>query len=66
MDPGRLDSQAITDAHQIQLTSRDSTRTVSVDHDAFMDASFFRKLVLHEVNAAIAELHEPEQHERKA
>ena len=66
VDPGRLDSQAITDTHQIQLTNRDSTLTVSVDHDAFMDASFFRKLVLHEVNAAIAELHEREQHERKA
>jgi len=37
VDPGRLDSQAITDTHQIQLTYRDSTRTVSVDHDAFME-----------------------------
>jgi len=42
--------------HQIELTYGRRTRLISVDHDTFMDAEFFRTLVLHQLEAAIDEL----------
>ena len=66
VDPGRLPTQAITDTHHIQLTCRASSRILEVDHDTFIDAGFFRTLVLHQVDAAITELQEPKQHARRA
>ena len=42
--------------HQIELTYGRRTRLISVDHDTFMNAEFFRTLVLHQLEAAIDEL----------
>jgi hypothetical protein len=42
--------------HQIQLTHGRCRRTVTVDHETFMDEEFFRTLVLHQLAAAIDEL----------
>ena len=56
VDPGCTRSQAIIDTHHIQLTYRRSVRTIEVDHDTFMNAEFFKTLVLHQVQAVIAEL----------
>jgi hypothetical protein len=42
--------------HQIELTYGRRTRLVSVDHDTFMDAEFFRTLILHQLETAIEEL----------
>jgi len=56
VDPGRAPFEVVTDAHQIQLTYGRSRRTVTVDHETFMDAEFFRTLVLHQLEAAIEEL----------
>ena len=52
IDPGR----APLDFHQIQLTYGRRTRLVPVDHDIFMNAEFFRTLVLHQIESAIDEL----------
>jgi hypothetical protein len=52
IDPGR----APLDFHQIQLTYGRRTRLVAVDHDVFMNAEFFRTLVLHQIESAIYEL----------
>ena len=54
IDPGHTSSDV--HLHQIQLTNWRGTRTVVVDHDTFMDAAFFRTLVLHWLEAAIEEL----------
>ena len=56
VDPGHAPSQAIIDTHRIQLTYGRSTRTIEVDHDTFMSPEFFKTLVLHQVQAAIADL----------
>ena len=56
VDLGRAPSQAIIDTHHIQLTYGCSTRTIEVDHDTFMNAEFFKMLVLHQVQTVIAEL----------
>jgi hypothetical protein len=54
IDPGRTSSDV--HIHLIQLTNGRCTRTVGVDHETFMDAAFFRTLVLHRLEAAIEEL----------
>jgi len=51
---GRMRSDP--DVHHIELTYGRRTRLVSVDHDTFMEAEFFRTLVLHQIEAAINEL----------
>ena len=56
VDPGRPPSQPSIDTHKIHLTYRGVTCVVAVDHDTFMNAEFFRTLVLHQVKAVIAEL----------
>jgi hypothetical protein len=56
IDPGRAPFEVVTDTHQIQLTYGRSRRTVTVDHETFMDDEFFRTLVLHQLEAAIEEL----------
>jgi hypothetical protein len=49
-------SEGVAYTHQIQLTYGRSRRVVAVDHETFMDEEFFRTLVLHQVQASIAEL----------
>jgi len=56
INPGRAPFEVVTRAHRIQLTCGCSSRTVSVDHQTFMDAELFRTLVLHQLEAAIEEL----------
>ena len=56
VDPGRAPFEVVTHTHQIQLTYGRSRRTVTVDHETFMDEEFFRTLVLHQLEAAIEEL----------
>jgi hypothetical protein len=56
MDPGRAPFEVITKAHQIHLRQGDSNRTVSVDHETFMNEELFRTLVVHRLIAAIDEL----------
>jgi hypothetical protein len=53
IDRGRMPDPVV---HQIELTYGRRTRLISVDHDTFMDAEFFRTLVLHQLEAAIDEL----------
>ena len=54
IDPGRRPSQPVV--HQIELTYGRRTRLVPVDHDTFMEAEFFRTLILHQIEKAIDEL----------
>ena len=51
---GRMRSDPVV--HQIELTYGRRTRLVSVEHNTFMEAEFFRTLVLHQIAAAIDEL----------
>ena len=53
IDRGRMPEPVV---HQIELTYGRRTRLISVDHDTFMDAEFFRTLVLHQLEAAIDEM----------
>ena len=53
IDRGRIPDPVV---HQIELTYGRRTRLISVDHDTFMNAEFFRTLVLHQLEAAIDEL----------
>src|SRR4029450_5432069 len=53
IDRGRMPDALV---HQIELTYGRRTRLMSVDHDTFMDAEFFRTLVLHQLAARIDEL----------
>jgi hypothetical protein len=53
IDRGRMPDPV---SHQIELTYGRRTRLISVDHDTFMDAEFFRTLILHQLEAAIGEL----------
>lgn len=63
IDPGLRQLRLGTDrrrydlvVHQIELTYGRRTRLVPVDHETFMEAEFFRTLVLHQIEAAIDEL----------
>ena len=54
INPGRTSSEV--HIHLIQLTNGCRSRIVVVDHETFMDAEFFRTLVLNQLETAIEEL----------
>ena len=56
IDPERAPFEVVADTHLIQLTYGRNTRVVTVDHDTFINEEFFRTLVLHQLETAIAEL----------
>jgi len=56
IDPGRAPFEVITGTHEIHLRQGNSNRTVSVDHETFMNEALFKALVLHRLKAAIDEL----------
>ena len=58
IDPGlrQLGGRSDPVVHQIELTYGGRTRLVPVDHETFMNAEFFKTLVLHQIEAAINEL----------
>jgi hypothetical protein len=56
VDPHQIASEELVTSHKVELTYKRSTRIVEIDHETFMDAEFFRTLVLHQLEKAIDEL----------